>query len=170
MTSAEGEFRFDGLQAGEYVLNGRKEGSGEATRDATLPPERGIEADLVLRTVQPPRMFVKVPLDDGFAIRGNPEFVGPLRPIRVRMAYAAWGGSKSFTDADFSLADRAMQISFSGVAELQRGELVIAPNVLRFTPVTNEFYVEVRGFDRNRALYADTRVLDDSQLEQEVPT
>lgn len=113
-------------------------------------------------------MFVKVPLDNGFAIRGNPEYTGALRPIRVRMAYAAWGGSKSFTEADFSLNDAGMLISFSGVAEAERENLIVAPNVLRFTPITNEFYVEVRGFDANRALHADARALEDEQVEQEV--
>src|SRR5690606_12254609 len=115
-----------------------------------------------------PRMFVKVLLDDGFAIRGNPEYAGALRPVRVRMAYAAWGGSKSFTEADFSLNDVGMQVSFSGVAEAQRKDLIGAANVLRFTPVINQFYVEVRGFDANRALHVDARALDDEQSEQEV--
>ncbi len=167
-TDQDGKFRFEGIDPGEYALAGSKPGVGESRRNAVLPPEHGVEVDLILRPAQMPRMFVKVPLDNGFAIRGNPEYAGPLRPVRVRMAYAAWGGSKSFTEADFSLNDNAMQISFGGVAESQRADLVSAPNVLRFTPVTNEFYVEVRGFDANRALHADARALDDDQVEQEV--
>lgn len=167
-TDGDGKFRFEGLDPGDFTLVGSKEGVGEARRIAILPPEHGVEADMILRLAPTPRMFVKVPLDNGFAIRGNPEYAGPLRPIRVRLAYAAWGGSKSFTEADFSLNDAAMQISFSGVAESQRNELVSAANILRFTPVTNEFYVEVKGFDPNRALHADARALDDEQVEQEV--
>ena len=168
ITDDDGKFRFKGLGAGEYTLFAKKENCGQARCNVVLPPEHGVEADLVLRSVPAPRMFVKVTLDNGFAIRGNPEYAEPLRPIRIRMAYAAWGGKKSFTEADFSLADEAMQISFSGVAESQRSELVAAPNILRFTPITNDFRVEVRGFDSNRALHADARVLDDVQIEQEV--
>ena len=97
MTSdGNGEFRFDRLEPGEYALSGSKEGVGEARRSAVLPPEHGVEADLVLKLAPMPRMFVKAPLENGFAIRENPEYGGPLRPIRVRLAYAAWGGSKSF--------------------------------------------------------------------------
>jgi hypothetical protein len=169
ITDDDGKFRFERLDARDYALFGSKQDIGETQRSAVLPPEHGVEIDLILRPAPRPRMFVKVPLDDGFAIRGNPEYTGPLRQIRVRMAYAAWGGSKSFTEADFSLDDAVMQISFSGVAELQRDELVAAANVLRFTPVTNEFYVEVRGFDPNRALHADVRALEDGQVEQEAP-
>jgi hypothetical protein len=167
-TDEDGKFRFERIDPGEYALAGSKTGVGESRRDAVLPPEHGVEIDLILRPAPMPRMFAKVVLDNGFAIRGNPEYAGPLRPVRVRMAYAAWGGSKSFTEADFSLNDNAMQISFGGIAESQRADLVSAPNVLRFTPVTNEFYVEVRGFDANRALHADARALDDNQIEQEI--
>ena len=112
-------------------------------------------------------MFERVPLDDGFAIRGNPNYNGALRPIRVRMAYAAWGGSRSFTEADFSLKESELQVSFSGVSESRRDDLVTTPNSLRFTPVSNEFYVEVRGFDPNRALYVDARALEDDRGDQE---
>ena len=35
--------------------------------------------------------------------------------------------------------------------------------MLRFTPVTNQFYVEVKGFDQNRALYVEARALDDDR-------
>lgn len=167
-TDAEGTFRWEGLEPGDYTVAGSKPGIGEARRNAALPPGHGVEVDLILRPASTPRMFVKVPLDNGFAIRGNPEYTGALRPIRVRMAYAAWGGSKSFTEADFSLNDAGMLISFSGVAEAERENLIVAPNVLRFTPITNEFYVEVRGFDANRALHADARALEDEQVEQEV--
>lgn len=167
-TDSDGKLRFEGLEAGDYSVAGSKNDVGEARRNVVLPPEHGVEVDLILRSVPTPRMFVKVPLDNGFAIRGNPEYAGALRPIRVRMAYAAWGGTKSFTEADFSLSDEGMQIAYSGVAETQREGLIVAANVLRFTPVTNEFYVEVRGFDANRALHADARALEDDQVEQEV--
>lgn len=168
-TDADGKFRFEGIESGDYAVAGSKPGVGEARRNAALPPEHGIEVDLILRPAPTPRMFLKVPLDNGFALRGNPEYTGALKPIRVRMAYAAWGGSKSYTEADFSLNDTTMEVSFSGVAEAQREDLIAAPNILRFTPVTNEFYVEVKGFDPNRALHADARALDDEQVEQEVP-
>lgn len=167
-TGADGKFRFDGAASGSYTVTGSKPEVGEARRNAVLPPEHGVEVDLILRPAPTPRLFVKVPLDNGFAIRGNPQYTGVLRPIRVRLAYAAWGGSKSFTESDFSLVDAEMLISFSGVAETQRENLVAAPNILRFTPVTNEFYVEVRGFDPNRALHADARALEDEQVEPEV--
>lgn len=166
-TDANGKFRFERVEPGEYTLAGSKQGVGEARRHVVVPSGHGVVADLVLKKVPAPRMFVRIPLNDGFAIRGNPDYTGALRPMRVRMAYAAWGGSRSFNEADFSLKDIAMQISFSGVAESNRNDLVAAPNVLRFTPVTNEFYVEVRGFDANRALHVDARGLDDEQVEQE---
>jgi hypothetical protein len=108
-------------------------------------------------------MFVKVRLADGFAIRGNPEFTGELRPVRVRLAYAAWGGSKSYNPADFSLERNDLNISSRGVQEIDRATLVAAPNVLRFTPVSRDFEVEVRGFDHNRALHVDPRTLDEQE-------
>jgi hypothetical protein len=167
-TGADGKYRFTELHPGDYRLSAVKENVGQAERGVTLPADHGLRVDLLLRPAPVPKMFVKVPLDDGFAIRGNPEYAGPLRPIRVRLAYAAWGGSKSFTEADFSLSDPAMEIAFSGVQEEQRAQLIASPNVLRFTPVTTEFYVEVRGFDPNRALHADARALDDEPVDAEV--
>lgn len=163
ITKVDGEFRWEGLLPGKYDIAARKEGIGEAHRTIDLPVGKGLHVELVLRPQPPPKMFAKVPLDDGFGIRGNPKFQGAFRPIRVRLAYAAWGGSKSYDPADFSLENLGMSISFSGVREGVRAELITAPNVLRFTPVRSDFYVEVRGFDVNRALYVDARSTDEAQ-------
>ena len=162
-TGADGRYRFEGLGPTEYEIDAQRSGFGRATTTVTLPPEHGMRVDLFLRREAPQKMFFKVPLQDGFGIRGNEEFLGNLRPVRVKMAYAGWGGSKSFTEADFSLNDKTLEISFSGVQETERQHLVDGPNLLRFTPVTNQFYVEVKGFDQNRALYVEARALDDDR-------
>jgi hypothetical protein len=163
VTDANGKYRFDGLTSAEYLVTAQKEAVGRAEKRAAVPAEHGIHVDLLIRPELSPKMFVKVPLDNGFAIRGNANYHGALRAVRVRMAYAAWGGSKSFTNADFSLSDVSMIISFGGVREISRDEMIQSPNVLKFTPVTNAFYVEVKGFDPNRALYADARARDDDE-------
>jgi hypothetical protein len=162
-TGVDGKFRFEKLTPGNYELHARKDGAGEAQTIVNLPTDNGVYIELLLHRPPVPKMFSKVRLDDGFAVRGNPEFDGSLRPVRVRLAYAAWGGLKSYNVADFSLEDNRMAIGFSGIQEQERSQLVVAPNILRFQPVTRDFYVEVRGFDVNRALYADARSIDEEE-------
>jgi hypothetical protein len=166
ITDSDGKFRFERLVSGNYNVAARKDGVGEAGKIVNLPSEKGVRIELILRPLTATKMFSKVRLDDGFAIHGNPEFDGTLRPVRVRLAYAAWGGSKSYNTADFSLEDTHMAISFSGVQENERARLIAAPNVLRFTPLARDFCVEVRGFDINRGLHADARTIDETASDE----
>lgn len=161
-TDAHGRFHFDRLAPGNYDIAARKDGVGEANKIVNLPVENGVRIELILRLAAAPRMFSKMRLDDGFAIHGNPEFDGTLRPVRVRLAYAAWGGLKSYNPADFSLEDTHLAISFSGVEESERAQLIASPNVLRFTPIARDFNVEVHGFDVNRGLHVDARTIDEA--------
>jgi len=162
VTPADGKFRFEGLLPGNYELTARKDAVGEAHKLTNLPAENGVRIELILRPPPLPKMFEKVRLEDGFSIRGNPQFSGTLRSVQVRLAYAGWGGSKSYSIADFSLEDTKMKVSFSGVQESECAQLIAAPNFLRFTPLTRDFCVEVRGFDVNRGLHVDARSVDEA--------
>lgn len=166
LTDDKGKCRFEDLASGSYEVVAQKAGIGDARASVVLPSENGVRVELILRRAPVPKMFTKVRLDDGFGIRGNPEFTGTLRPVRVRLAYAAWGGSKSYNPADFSLQDPQMAIKFQGILESSKDDLVVAPNVLRFTPTTSEFCLEVRGFDVNRGLHADARAVDEVDAER----
>jgi hypothetical protein len=165
ITAADGKFRVERLSPGNYDVIASKDPVGEAHKLVNLPLEKGVHVELILRVPSAPKMFSKERLDDGFAIRGNPEFVGRLRPVRVRLAYAAWGGSKAYNRADFSLEDPLLAIAFNKVQECERSQLVASPNVLRFTPIERDFSVEVRGFDVNRGLHVDARAIDESALD-----
>lgn len=160
-TDGEGRVTFDQLTPGQYSISAAKTGIGEARADVTLPQVSGLLVELILRRAPASKMFLKVRLADGFAIRGNPEYAGNLKPLRVRLAYAAWGGSKSYNAADFSLQGDDLNVSFSGIRETDRTDLIAAPNILRFTPVARDFEVEVTGFDRNRALHVDPRTVEE---------
>jgi hypothetical protein len=166
LTDASGKFQFDNLVAGDYYVSAQKSGIGEAYKTVSLVAENGVHIELLLRPPPLPKMFTKERLDDGFAIRGNAEFQGILRPVRVRLAYAAWGGSKSYSSADFSLEE--MTISSRGVRESGNAEIIKEPNLLRFTPIERDFYVEVRGFDVNRGLYVDARGIDEPTSDEGV--
>jgi hypothetical protein len=166
LSDASGKFQFDNLVAGEYYLVAQKSGTGEAHKTVCLTPEHGIHIELLLRPPAVPKMFTKERLDGGFAIRGNAEFQGVVRPVRVRLAYAAWGGSKSYNPADFSLKE--MTISSRGLRESGDAEIIKELNVLQFTPIDRDFYVEVRGFDVNRGLYVDARGIDEPTTDENV--
>jgi hypothetical protein len=127
------------LASAGYEIVAEKQEVGRAEKAIELTPDYGMRVELLLRPEPAPKMFVKVPLENGFGIRGNPKYAGSLRAVRVRMAYAAWGGSKSFADADFTLDDESLTVSFSGVQETDRKQLIAAPNVLKFTPALREF-------------------------------
>jgi hypothetical protein len=159
-TNTEGKLRFEDLPPGNFEIRGRKEGIGEALEIANLPVDCGLLVNLNLREPSGQKMFSKVRLKSGFAIRGNANYTGTLRQIRIRLAYAAWGGSRLFNPADFSLDDESMPITFNGVRENERRKLVVEPNLLQFTPITPDFLVTVQGFDVNRALYVDVRTLE----------
>jgi hypothetical protein len=159
-TTDDGGFRFEGLNPGDFRLKASKDGVGEAYKQFELSAEFGVEVNLLLRRSGGIPSYQRVKLSDGFALRGNPDFSGQLRPLVVKLAYAAWGGGKSFKDSDFSLHDKDMTISFAGIRETERSHIVKAPNRLEFTPLGLDFYVEVRGFDIHRALYVDVRPIE----------
>ncbi|MFO0900239.1 MAG: carboxypeptidase-like regulatory domain-containing protein [Pirellulales bacterium] len=157
-TCANGCFTFRDNVAGDYKVTATKPLVGSAASRANLHGDQGVHLSLFLRPEHPPRMFSRVALSDGVAIRGNRLYSGPLKAIRLQFAYASWGGANRFDEADFSLAD--LPKSSDGVRE-SLSEMVIAPNVLRFTPLESDFSVEVRGFDPNRALDVRVRAVGD---------
>lgn len=163
ITDGAGTVRCEGLAAGKYQINAAKDGIGECSTTVVLPSDKGMIVTLVLRPPPVAKMFTKIRLEDGFCIRGNTEFKGTLCPVRVRLAYAAWGGSKSHNPADFTLGDSHITMSYEGIQEIEIKELIRSPNVLQFTPSVNEFCVQVTGFDKNRALHADARTLEGTE-------
>lgn len=168
LTDGKGEFRFDSLSDGNYRIVAKKEDVGEAQKSVELAADCGIHVRLILRKPAPRKPYRSLPLDDGFRIEGNAEYSGQLKPITVELAYAAWGGSKSFRELDFSLYDDdAIAITWGGLREAARPEMIVAPNKLRVSPVAKDFHLEVRGFDRHRALHVDARTTDEAAGEEE---
>jgi len=167
LTGSDGCFSFRECVPGDYVVEAAKSDLGQVSGRAALGPEAGVHVELVLRPEPAPRMFSQSPLADGVAIRGNPKYRGDLRPIRVRFAYAAWGGVKKHDEADFSLAEAEHSIVLQGVREEARELVVKSPNQIEFTPSAPDFCVEVRGFDRRRGLYVDIRTFESNASEQE---
>ncbi len=91
----------------------------------------------------------------GFAIGGSD--VEEPGKLRVTVAYDLVRGDpfKAFSSFDFDflkLDDTGLEIKAGG-ADLE----FVAPNVLQITPHTNEFEVEVLGFDTHRDLRVDVR-------------
>lgn len=117
----------------------------------------------------PPQMFTRDEVEDGFVIRGNPEYNGQLRPLRIRLAYALWGGGHwaKYRPTDFDLNTDQLTIKAIGFLE-DRETMVLKPNVLFVTPVDSKFRMEVRGFDRNRALHVDVRPMELADEEEQV--
>ena len=107
---------------------------------------------------EPPKMFTRDEVEDGFVIRGNSEFVGQLSPLRIRMAYATWGGGQwvKYRPTDFDLGKDELAIKAVGINEAPEA-MVVKPNTLVVTPIDPNFRIEVRGFDRNRALHVEVR-------------
>lgn len=159
LSNAQGRFRFANLVAGEYRIAAKK-GDEVAQKTVTLPSGNGIHVELLLRKPSPPKQYVRVQLESGFRIQGNSKYRGALKPIRVQLAYAAWGGSRAYNPADFDLNQDSISVVFTGLRETERSQIVSAPNVLRFTPIAKDFRVDVRGFDARRALCVDPRTLD----------
>lgn len=161
ITDAEGIFRVDQLMSSDYEITAHKENLGIAQKKVILPVDHGLHIEMILRPSPKPRLFLKERLIDGFEIRGNPQYEGGLRRVRVRLAYAAWGGIKSFNPADFSLRDEKLRIAFQGIQEKERHQIVLSENTLEFLPILQDFYLQVRGFDKNRALHVDAKALAD---------
>jgi hypothetical protein len=114
-------------------------------------------------------MFTRDEVEDGFIIRGNPEFTGRMRPLRIRMAYATWGGGQwaKYRPTDFDLNNDQLTIKAVGILE-DRESMVLKPNALFVTPVDPIFRIEVRGFDRNRALHVDARLIEPTDEEEQL--
>jgi hypothetical protein len=85
------------------------------------------------------------------------------------MAYATWGGGhwSRYRPSDFDLTDQdQLALKAVGILEDRQG-MVRKPNVLSITPIDPKFRIEVRGFDRNRALYVDVRPVEQGREEDE---
>ncbi len=167
MSNDQGRFRFENIAPGEYRIAAQKFEVGAAQKPVALGADQGLHIELLLRKPAKPKQYIRLQLSTGFRIQGNPEYAGEKKPIRVQLAYAAWGGSKSYHPADFCLTDESLTVSFGGVREAARSELVSSANTLRLTPIADDFFVQVEGFDIRRALNVDVRTLDDPAQNEE---
>jgi hypothetical protein len=154
VSDGRGRARFAGLPAGRYEAKADAEPFGAAVDEFELPASHGLYRKLVLVRKAPPPALVRVPLSDGFIVRFSPNFDGKGGRVHVRMAYAGYGGDVKFVDGDFDL--KAMDVQLRDVKE-PVDMAIVRPNALVVTPLSRDFEVAVRGFNRRFALAVDVR-------------
>jgi hypothetical protein len=136
--------------------------AAEGARSGPPDDEPPTEEDDVPTTV--PELVPKVrawrakAIRDGVRIEGNPTYEGELRPMRVTAAYGQLNRRKfrAHEEADFSFRRDAQMFSAEG-ATVE----AVDHNVLRIAPSVRDFSVEIKGFDRRRAL--DYQVIVESE-------
>jgi hypothetical protein len=86
-------------------------------------------------------------LPDGLRIEVNPAYTAELRPMRFTAAYGLLHRRLgAHSPADFTLQETEM-------VEAHSAEIVaVSHNILRITPTAHDFFVQISGFDRRRAL------------------
>ena len=104
-----------------------------------------------------PRQWRAKPTRDGLLIEGNPGYDGPLRRMRLTLAYGLLN-QKAYRSHD------AYDFSFRNEPDMFRAEgATVNPppedgpdgnrhNILLIEPSNNDYVVEIRGFDAHRAL------------------
>lgn len=126
---------------------GQNDPSGE---DPTFEPEED-QYEIESRI----RQYRRYQLPDGFRISGNPDFDGPLQPMRVEAVYAVFGGKGKHHPHDFSFKNTPRMVEAVG-ADCDAED----HNKLVITPVNRDFEVRVRGFDQRRALDYRVKILE----------
>jgi hypothetical protein len=138
------------LEAGERDAGGRRKKGKTRTPPPIEPPTPRLKQ---FRTDQ---------VEGGFSvIRANPEQTEWPEALDLQVAYDTSRGNpfKKYHPADFDLSK--LEVVATGL-EVTRRE----GNRLRFTPVSDDFKLEVTGFDTNRDLVVKVRTLD-AQTEDE---
>jgi len=104
-----------------------------------------------------PKRYRITKAPEGFTVgRGAPEAPMPGRML-IRAAYAVRRGNpmSRFHPADFDLTKRRLCIEVEGAHAD-----ATAPNVLEVTQIEGDFKVTVTGFDKNRDLFVEVKVVD----------
>lgn len=98
------------------------------------------------------RAFLIDELGDGFRIRINPEFEKRPITMRAEVAYADGSRRPAWSRHDFSL--KTMISDHAGSTSPE-----IAKNILRCRDCSDDFSIEVRGFDPKRELVTNVRAV-----------
>ena len=101
------------------------------------------------------RAFLVDELNDGFRIRLNPEFMTRPVSMRAEVAYADGSRRPAWSRHDFSL--NKMISDHAGSASPE-----VAKNILRCRNCSDDFSIELRGFDPRRELVTNVRAIRDA--------
>ncbi|MEZ5366590.1 MAG: hypothetical protein R2748_30690 [Bryobacterales bacterium] len=96
------------------------------------------------------RQWRSKPISDGIVLESNPAFSGPVRAMRLTVAYGLPNrtGFTAHRREDFSFWDEAEMVRDHENVSIQ----AVGDNVLYIRPTGTPFRVEVAGFDPHRAL------------------
>lgn len=112
---------------------------------------------VVIPDPPPPKMrvFLVDALEDGFRIKGNPDYPSWPVNLRAEIAYADGSQRPAWSRHDFQLAKLEIEHDGSETPSFK-------DNILRCRECGPEFSIEVKGFDTRRELVTNVRAVRDA--------
>ncbi len=123
--------------------------AGTPAEEAPTEDEGGDPPDPPVIPQGPIRQWRAKPTRDGMILESNPNYQGEMRRMKLTVAYGLLNrkGYRQHSPEDFSLQDDAGMFEAHGATVEP-----VDHNVLRITPMSQEFSVTLKNFDRRRSL------------------